>query len=86
MFGVKHIRIRVALVALVMCLAAVSFAVAQETGTPDESAQTKVSGVVSQVKSGVVSVKTRWGHMSITSSEAPRDLKIGEEIELTINE
>lgn len=46
----------------------------------------KVSGVVSKVQAGQVTVKTPWGQMVISSSTAPPNLKVGEEVEMQVNE
>lgn len=46
----------------------------------------KVSGVVSQVKSSHVIVKTSWGQMTIASAAMPKGLEVGEEVEMWVNE
>ncbi|MCE7966692.1 MAG: hypothetical protein DYH04_15120 [Nitrospira sp. NTP2] len=46
----------------------------------------KVSGVVSSVQSGITTVKTPWGTMRIASTLTPRNLEVGEEIEMQVNE
>ncbi len=46
----------------------------------------KISGVVSKVQSDVITVKTQWGQMRITSSTAPKNLEVGEEVEMQVNE
>lgn len=54
---------------------------AQGTGT-----HMKVSGVVSKVQSGLITVKTPWGSMTIASTFTPKDLEVGEEVEMQVNE
>ena len=46
----------------------------------------KVSGVVSAVQSGITTVKTPWGTMKIASTLTPRNLEVGEELEMQVNE
>jgi hypothetical protein len=46
----------------------------------------KVSGVISKVQGDVVTVKAPWGHMVISSATAPKNLKVGEEVEMQVNE
>ena len=46
----------------------------------------KVGGVVSKVQSGVTTVKTSWGSMTIASATGPQKLEVGEEVEITVNE
>lgn len=46
----------------------------------------KVSGVVSKVQSGVTTVKTSWGSMTIASATGSQKLEVGEEVEITVNE
>lgn len=73
-----------------MALTALMFAPygsADEGGKPMRSAtQMKVNGVVSKVQSDQVTVKTSWGQMVISSSTAPKNLKVGEEVEMQVNE
>jgi len=53
----------------------------QGTGT-----HMKVSGVVSKVQSGLTTVKTSWGSMTIASKFTPKTLEVGEEVEMQVNE
>lgn len=46
----------------------------------------KVSGVVSKVQDDRITVKTSWGQMSISASSGPSNLKVGEEVEMQVNE
>jgi hemin uptake protein HemP len=46
----------------------------------------KVKGVVSKVQSGRTSVKTTWGSMTIASSATPKNLEVGEEVEMQVSE
>jgi hypothetical protein len=46
----------------------------------------KVSGVVSKVQDDRITVKTSWGQMSISASSGPANLKVGEEVEMQVNE
>ena len=46
----------------------------------------KVSGVVSNVQSGITTVKTPWGTMKIASTLTPKNLEVGEEVEMQVNE
>lgn len=60
---------------------------ADEGGKPGVIAtHMKVNGVVSKVQSDQVTVKTSWGHMVISSTTAPKNLKVGEEVEMQVNE
>ena len=46
----------------------------------------KVSGVVSKIQSDLITVKTPWGQLRIASSTAPKNLEVGEEVEMQVNE
>ena len=46
----------------------------------------KVSGVVSKVQSGLTTIKTPWGSMTVASSTGSQNLEVGEEVEMTVNE
>ena len=60
---------------------------ADEGGTAARKAtHMKVSGVVSKVQSDQVTVKTPWGQMVISSSTAPPNLTVGEEVDMQVNE
>lgn len=56
-----------------------------DEGTNQEAAtQMKVSGVVSKMQSGLVTVKTSWGSMTF-SLPGSEKLKVGEEVEMQVN-
>lgn len=46
----------------------------------------KVNGVVSKVQSGLTTVKTSWGSMTIAATVTPKNLAVGEEVEMQVNE
>ncbi|WHZ23825.1 MAG: hypothetical protein OJF47_002937 [Nitrospira sp.] len=46
----------------------------------------KVTGVVSQVGPDLITIKTSWGQMKIASATAPKNLHVGEEVEMQVNE
>lgn len=46
----------------------------------------KVNGVVSKVQSGLTTVKTSWGSMTIASTLTPKNLEVGEDVEMQVNE
>lgn len=48
---------------------------ADKGGKHGKETHMKVSGVVSKVQSGPVTVKTSWGQMVISSSAGPENLK-----------
>lgn len=69
----------------VLMLAPYGFA--DEGGKPaTASTHIKVSGVVSKVESGLTTIKTPWGSMTIASSFTPKILEVGEEVEMQMNE
>jgi hypothetical protein len=60
---------------------------ADEGGKPvAQATHMKVSGVVSKVESGLTTVKTPWGSMTIASKVTPKNLAVGEEVEMQVNE
>ena len=60
---------------------------ADEGGKPaTKSTQMKVNGVVSKVQSGLTTVKTSWGSMTIASKVTPKNLEVGEEVEMQVSE
>lgn len=59
---------------------------ADEGGQQRKATHMKVSGVVSKVQSDHVTVKTAWGQMVISSATAPKNLKVGEEVEMQVSE
>ncbi len=58
---------------------------ADETSNQGAAAHIKVSGVVSKVQSGLAHVKTSWGSMTF-SLPGSEKLKVGEEVEMQVNE
>ncbi len=59
---------------------------ADEDGKPEtKSTQMKVNGVVSKVQSGLTTVKTSWGSMTIASKVTPKNLEVGEEVEMQVS-
>ncbi len=63
------------------------FGFADEGGKHGISAtHMKVKGVVSKVQSGLTTVKTPWGSMTIASTLTPKNLEVGEEVEMQVNE
>jgi uncharacterized protein YuzE len=65
----------------------VPYGFADEGGKPaTKSTQMRVNGVVSKVQSGLTTVKTSWGSMTIASSVTPKNLEVGEEVEMQVNE
>ncbi len=46
----------------------------------------KVSGEVTKVQSGLVTVKTSWGTMTFASATGPSKLEVGEEVEMQVSE
>jgi hypothetical protein len=81
-------RKMIVLVSMVLALMMLSpYGFADEGGKPGAIAtHMKVSGVVAKVQSGQVTVKTSWGQMTISSTAGPENLKVGEEVEMQVNE
>lgn len=46
----------------------------------------KVSGEVTAIQSGLVTIKTPWGQMRVASNTAPKNLEVGEQVVMTVNE
>ncbi|WP_447980265.1 hypothetical protein [Candidatus Nitrospira bockiana] len=70
---------------LVWALACLMPVMATQVGADDRDMTTKVSGTISKIDSGRISVATAWGHMSI-QSDALADAKVGDEITVWVNE
>lgn len=66
----------------VTCLVAVT---ATQVSADDQVWTTKVSGVISQMRSGLIMVTTSWGTMSI-QSDALTEAKVGDGITVWVNE
>ncbi len=73
-------------VAVLTLLIAVSSGFADEETKQGTGTHMKVSGVVSKVQSGLATVKTSWGSMTIASTFTPKHLEVGEEVEMQVNE
>lgn len=64
-----------------------SYGFADEGGTHGiDSTHMKISGVVSKVQSGVITVKTPWGSMKIASTDTLKHIEVGEEVDMQVNE
>lgn len=59
---------------------------ADQGGHGRKASHMKVSGVVTEVASGITTVKTPWGTMRIASTLTPKNLEVGEELEMMVNE
>lgn len=70
---------------LLLGLACLMLVVATQASADDRDTTTKVSGVISKIHSGRISVTTSWGHMNIQSG-ALADAKVGDEITVWVNE
>ena len=55
-------------------------------GTHGKGTHMKVTGTVSAIQADLITVKTSWGQMRIASSTAPKNLEVGEEVEMQVNE
>ena len=79
-------RTMVILGSMVLSLSmAVPYGFAAEGGGK-KATHMKVSGVVSNVQSGITTVKTPWGTMKIASTLTPKNLEVGEEVDMQVNE
>lgn len=67
---------------VVTCLVAVT---ATQVNADDQVWTTKVNGVISQIRSGLIMVTTSWGTMSI-QSDALSEAKVGDAITVWVNE
>lgn len=80
-------RTMTVLVSMVLALVMASaYGFGEEGGQTRKATHMKVSGVVSKVQSGVTSVKTAWGTITIASAVTPQGLEVGEEVEMQVNE
>lgn len=79
-------RTTVILGSMVLSLSmAVPYAQAAESGGKSAS-HMKISGVVSNMASGITTVKTPWGTMKIATTLAPKGLEVGQDVEMQVNE
>lgn len=58
---------------------------ATQVHADDRDTATKVKGVISQMRSGLITATTSWGHMTI-QSDALTEAKVGDEITVWVNE
>jgi hypothetical protein len=75
----------------VMCIALYAAllaapAAADTSANSEPGTHMKVSGMVTNIKSGTVFVKTSWGQLTFSTGDAPKNIKAGEEIEMTLSE
>ncbi len=84
---IVHILCRACLfgVGALTLLCAVPFGFADEGTGQRPGIQMKVSGVVSKIQSGQVTIKTPWGQMMLGSTAVPKGLEVGEEVEMWVN-
>ena len=55
-------------------------------GTHGKETHMKITGVVSKVQPKYTTIRTSWGSMTITSDSTPKNLEVGEEVEMWVNE
>lgn len=65
-----------------VCLLAV---MATQVNADDRDTTTKVNGVISEMRSGLLRVQTPWGTMTI-QSDALNEAKVGDEVTIWVNE
>jgi len=65
-----------------------TYVLADQGGTHGHGKGTrmKVSGTVSAIQSDLITVKTPWGQIRLSSTTAPKNLEVGEEVEMQVNE
>ncbi|NGZ08420.1 MAG: hypothetical protein CV088_03415 [Nitrospira sp. LK70] len=65
-----------------------SYALADQGGTHAHGKGThmKVTGTVSVIQPDLITVKTAWGKIRISSATAPKNIEVGEEVEMQVNE
>ncbi|HMS82173.1 MAG TPA: hypothetical protein PKD12_00810 [Nitrospira sp.] len=51
-----------------------------------KSTHMHVSGVISKIESGLTTIKTPWGRMTIASTATPKDLAVGDDVDMQVNE
>ncbi len=73
-------------VVVLTLLTAVSSGFADEGTKQGAGTHMKVSGVVSKVQASHIVIKTPWGQMTIASAASPKNLEVGEEVEMWVNE
>ena len=82
--GIRPLAKVAGVMGLVACLS--SPVLAEEAVHPEVGTHMKVSGVVTQVKSGIVFAKTLWGQVTFAAGTAPKDIKVGEELDMMVSE
>lgn len=84
----RHVRAAAIGSVIVLSLsAAVPSGLAAEGATQREhSTHVHVNGVVSKIQSGLMTIKTPWGLMTIASTFSPQDFVAGDEVEMQVNE
>ena len=55
-------------------------------GTHGKETHMKINGVVSKVQPKYTTIKTSWGSLVITSETSPKNIEVGEEVEMWVNE
>lgn len=55
-------------------------------GSHGKGTHMKVTGTVSAIQSDLITVKAPWGQLRISSATAPKNLEVGEEVEMQVNE
>jgi hypothetical protein len=80
-------RIVSLMLAMSLSLPFASAMAAERNGlTPDDpGTYMKVSGVISQIRSGLVFVKTPWGYRTVPSNNGLTDAKVGDEIIMSVD-
>lgn len=79
-------RVHTVLVSLVFNLMHMaSGGYAADVAPPHNATQLKVSGVVAKVQSGLTTIKTSWGSMTIASNVVPKNLVVGEEVDMQVS-
>lgn len=63
-----------------------SYALADQGGRHNKGTHMKVIGTVSAIQTDLITVKTAWGQIRISSATAPKNLEVGEEVEMQVNE
>ncbi len=77
--------LRTSIARCLLAMACLLVATATHVKADDRDTTTKVSGVISKIDPGRISVTTLWGHMSI-QSDALAGAKVGDEVTVWVNE
>jgi len=84
-----HMRKMMILGSMILSLSMpATYASADQGGTHGHGKGThmKVIGTISAIQSDLITVKTAWGQIRISSATAPKNLEVGEEVEMQVNE